>query len=73
MKNKNVMIKEDRISELPELVIENILLRLVSSKDRVRVSVLSKRWCALTASFPFFDFSSDEFVKGAYGVGISES
>ncbi|PWA54420.1 F-box domain, Leucine-rich repeat domain, L domain-like protein [Artemisia annua] len=68
MKNKNVMIKEDRISELPELVIENILLRLVSSKDRVRVSVLSKRWCALTASFPFFDFNCDEFVKGVYGT-----
>ncbi|GJS56449.1 F-box domain containing protein [Tanacetum coccineum] len=68
MKKKNVIIKEDRISELPELIVENILLRLVSSKDRVRVSVLSKRWCALTASFPFLDFNFDEFVKGVYGT-----
>ncbi|GKE78722.1 F-box domain containing protein [Tanacetum coccineum] len=67
-KKKNVIIKEDRISELPELIVENILLRLVSSKDRVRVSVLSKRWCALTASFPFLDFNFDEFVKGVYGT-----
>ncbi|GJT06077.1 F-box domain containing protein [Tanacetum coccineum] len=67
MKKENVIIK-DRISELPEFIIDKILLGLDSSKERVRVSVLSKRWCALTTSFPYMHFNFDEFVNGVYGT-----
>ncbi|GJY07867.1 F-box domain containing protein [Tanacetum coccineum] len=65
---ENIIIKEDatdRISELPDGIIENILLRLDKPKERVRVSVLSKKWFALTASLPvlkflYYDFVDDE-------------
>ncbi|GKE11281.1 F-box domain containing protein, partial [Tanacetum coccineum] len=46
----------DRISELPDGIIENILLRFDKPKERVRVSVLSKKWFALTASLPVLKF-----------------
>ncbi|GJS76755.1 F-box domain containing protein [Tanacetum coccineum] len=62
---KNKIIKEDatdRISELPECIIENILLRLDKPKERVRVSVLSKKWFALTASVPVLKFLFSDFV-----------
>ncbi|PWA81244.1 F-box domain, Leucine-rich repeat domain, L domain-like protein [Artemisia annua] len=63
---------EDRISELPEFIVDNILLRLDSSKDRVRVIALSKKWCALTASFPYLDFNFDEFRLGLYGTSYHD-
>ncbi|GKB04638.1 hypothetical protein Tco_0832833 [Tanacetum coccineum] len=47
---ENIIIKEDathRISELPDGIIENILLRLDKPKERVRVS--DEDWFALTA------------------------
>nr|GEW79658.1 hypothetical protein [Tanacetum cinerariifolium] len=62
---KNKIIQEDatdRISELPECIIENILLRLDKPKERVRVSVLSKKWFALTASVPVLKFLFSDFV-----------
>nr|GEZ41644.1 hypothetical protein [Tanacetum cinerariifolium] len=68
MKKENMIKKEDRISELPEFIIDYILLGLDSSKERVRVSVLSRRWRDLTNSFPYFHFNFDEFVKGLYGT-----
>ncbi|GJV15281.1 F-box domain containing protein [Tanacetum coccineum] len=52
----------DRISELPDGIIENILLRLDKPKERVRVSVLSKKWFALTASLPVLKFLFWDFV-----------
>ncbi|GKF65646.1 F-box domain containing protein, partial [Tanacetum coccineum] len=67
MKEENAkVIKEDtsdRISKLPECIIENILSRLDDPKARVRVSVLSKIWFALTASLPVLEFSSRDFWK----------
>ncbi|PWA81243.1 F-box domain, Leucine-rich repeat domain, L domain-like protein [Artemisia annua] len=66
MKKRNVKTKKDttdRISELPECIIENILLRLDHPKERVRVSVLSKKWFDLTASLPVLEFSSSDFWK----------
>ncbi|PWA48615.1 F-box domain, Leucine-rich repeat domain, L domain-like protein [Artemisia annua] len=62
---ENIIIKEDatdRISELPECIIENILLRLDKPKERVRVSVLSKKWFALTASLPVLKFLFSDFT-----------
>ncbi|GJS76751.1 F-box domain containing protein [Tanacetum coccineum] len=62
---ENIIIKEDatdRISELPDGIIENILLRLDKPKERVRVSVLSKKWFALTASLPVSKFLFWDFV-----------
>lgn len=68
MEEVNIIIKKDatdRISELPEGIIENILLRLYKPKELVRVSVLSKKWFALTASLPvlkfiFYNFANEE-------------
>ncbi|GJW52875.1 F-box domain containing protein [Tanacetum coccineum] len=62
---ENIIIKEDatdRISELPDGIIENILLRLDKPKERVQVSVLSKKWFALTASLPVLKFFFWDFV-----------
>ncbi|GJZ30418.1 F-box domain containing protein [Tanacetum coccineum] len=62
---ENIIIKEDatdRISELPDGIIENILLRLDKPKERVRVSVLSKKWFVLTASLPVLKFLFWDFV-----------
>ncbi|GJS56447.1 F-box domain containing protein, partial [Tanacetum coccineum] len=47
--------------EIPECIIENILLRLDHPKERVRVSVLSKKWFALTGSLPVLEFDSGDF------------
>lgn len=53
----------DLISELPEFIFHHILSYLDSPKDLVRCSVLSKKWFALTASFPILDFNFRNFVK----------
>ena len=62
---ENIIIKEDatdRISELPECIIENILLRLDKPKERVRVSVLSRKWFALSGSLPVLKFLFSDFT-----------
>ncbi|GJV15140.1 F-box domain containing protein, partial [Tanacetum coccineum] len=47
----------DRISMLPDSIVHHILSYLLDdAKSRVRMSVLSKRWFALTTSFPILYF-----------------
>ncbi|PWA96658.1 F-box domain, Leucine-rich repeat domain, L domain-like protein [Artemisia annua] len=47
----------DRISMLPEFIVHHIISYLWNDpKSRVRMSVLSKEWFALTASFPLLFF-----------------
>ncbi|KAI7734679.1 hypothetical protein M8C21_009097, partial [Ambrosia artemisiifolia] len=51
----------DRISQLPESVVHHILSFLKTPAHLVRMSVLSKTWFHLTASFPILDFSIGDF------------
>lgn len=59
----------DRISHLPEPIIHHIMsfldspeeFDLDSPADLVRLSVLSKKWFALTASFPILNFDIRKF------------
>nr|XP_043634507.1 uncharacterized protein LOC122605611 [Erigeron canadensis] len=57
-------IDDDRISELPDVIAHHILSFLVDSpKELIRTSVLSKKWLALTASFPILDFTFKSFNR----------
>ncbi|PWA46389.1 F-box domain, Leucine-rich repeat domain, L domain-like protein [Artemisia annua] len=47
--------------DLHEFILHYILSRLNSPKELVRVSVLSKNWLAVTASFPVLDFNFHKF------------
>ncbi|KAM0002355.1 putative leucine-rich repeat domain superfamily, F-box-like domain superfamily [Helianthus debilis subsp. tardiflorus] len=53
----------DRISQLPDFIVHHILSFLHGSPpaELVRMSVLSKTWFHLTASFPQLDFSIHKF------------
>ncbi|KAF5798540.1 putative leucine-rich repeat domain superfamily, F-box-like domain superfamily [Helianthus annuus] len=51
----------DRISELPESIIHHILSFCSVDGDLVRMSVLSKTWFHLTASFPVLNFYMGDF------------
>ncbi|XP_076887815.1 FBD-associated F-box protein At2g26860-like [Bidens hawaiensis] len=52
----------DRISQLPEFIIHEILSCINGSPtELVRMSVLSKTWFHLTASFPHLYFNMDDF------------
>ncbi|XP_076941876.1 putative F-box/LRR-repeat protein At3g58880 [Bidens hawaiensis] len=53
----------DRISELPDFIAHHILSFLNSPTELVRMSVLSKTWLHLTASFPVLYFSDDDFTS----------
>ncbi|XP_076930478.1 F-box/LRR-repeat protein 25-like [Bidens hawaiensis] len=53
----------DMISELPEFIVHHILSFLNSPNELVRMSVLSKAWLHLTASFPVLYFSEDDFTS----------
>ncbi|KAI7753608.1 hypothetical protein M8C21_000669, partial [Ambrosia artemisiifolia] len=58
----------DRISELPESIVHHILSSLNTldrscSTELVRMSVLSKTWFHLTASFPVLYFNIDDFTS----------
>ncbi|XP_035830830.1 putative F-box/LRR-repeat protein At3g58920 [Helianthus annuus] len=57
----------DRISELPEYIAHHILSFCNTSDappaELVRMSVLSKTWFHLTASFPILNFKIDNFVS----------
>ncbi|KAK9071470.1 hypothetical protein SSX86_010039 [Deinandra increscens subsp. villosa] len=59
---------KDRISELPESIVHHILSFLNNLNappvELVRMSVLSKTWFNLTASFPILYFSTDDFKSG---------
>ncbi|XP_058180863.1 putative FBD-associated F-box protein At5g22720 isoform X3 [Rhododendron vialii] len=51
----------DRISELPDPIIQHILSFLRCPKDVTRTSVLSKKWRSTYASFLSFDFDQKRF------------
>ncbi|PWA41227.1 F-box domain, Leucine-rich repeat domain, L domain-like protein [Artemisia annua] len=53
----------DRISQVPEFIIHHIMSFLKSPKERVRMSVLSKNWFVITASFPILDFDIEKFER----------
>ncbi|CAN0892366.1 F-box/FBD/LRR-repeat protein At5g53840 [Linum grandiflorum] len=53
--------QEDRISDLPDVVIHDILGRLKSTKEPAKLAILSKRWNHLWRSYPVFDLYQFEF------------
>lgn len=61
----------DEISELPDLVIHRILSSLRCSKDVARITVLSKKWRSIWASFISFDFDQKKF-KASEGYHIDK-
>ncbi|GJR63670.1 F-box domain containing protein [Tanacetum coccineum] len=61
---ENTIDTTDRISMLPDSIVHHILSYLLDDpKSRVRMSVLSKGWFALTESFPILHFN-------LYGAGF---
>uniref|UniRef100_A0A0E0KRK8 F-box domain-containing protein n=1 Tax=Oryza punctata TaxID=4537 RepID=A0A0E0KRK8_ORYPU len=62
---------EDRLSELPDCLLHDILA-LVGSRQAVRTSVLSRRWRDLWRSAPCVDIDQREFRR-ACGEGEEES
>lgn len=53
----------DRISELPEPLIQEIL-SFLSAKEIMATSILSKKWYHFWASFPFLKFNESQFGVG---------
>ncbi|CAN0928266.1 F-box/FBD/LRR-repeat protein At1g16930 [Linum grandiflorum] len=53
----------DRLSNLPDEVIHDILARLKSSKQPARLAILSKRWNRLWRSYPAIDFNYNEYER----------
>ncbi|MFS7955093.1 putative leucine-rich repeat domain superfamily, F-box-like domain superfamily [Helianthus anomalus] len=54
----------DRISQLPDFILHHILSCIDSwdyPAELLRMSVLSRNWFHLTASFPILDFYIDQF------------
>lgn len=60
--NVSASVGDDRISELPEFIIHQILSGL-STKEVARTSVLSKRWYHFKASYPILDFRICDFTR----------
>ncbi|KAI7737870.1 hypothetical protein M8C21_000965 [Ambrosia artemisiifolia] len=55
----------DRISHLPDSILHHILAFANTPADLIRMSVLSKTWFHLTASFPILDFNIHRFTSRA--------
>ncbi|CAN1176165.1 F-box/LRR-repeat protein 25 [Linum perenne] len=55
--------QEDRISNLPDVVIHDILSRLPSSKQPAKLAMLSERWAHIWRSYPIIDFDSCEWTR----------
>ncbi|GJY00461.1 F-box/FBD/LRR-repeat protein isoform X1 [Tanacetum coccineum] len=59
----------DEISDMPDLIIHNILSFLRCPKDVARITVLSKKWRSIWASFISFDFDQKKFkASGGYHI-----
>ncbi|GJS96695.1 F-box domain containing protein [Tanacetum coccineum] len=59
-KMENMIDTTDRISTLPDFIVHHILSYLLDDyESRVRMSVVSKKWFALTTSFPLLYFHLD--------------
>jgi hypothetical protein len=54
--------KIDRISELPDPILEHIL-SFIPTKQTLQLSILSKRWQRVWALFPVPDFGQHLFVN----------
>nr|XP_043636770.1 F-box/LRR-repeat protein 25-like [Erigeron canadensis] len=55
--------KEDRISSLPDLILDEILSRLDSTKYAIRTGTLSKRWQHLWLSASSLSFADHHMMK----------
>ncbi|CAA7022939.1 unnamed protein product [Microthlaspi erraticum] len=60
--NQNNVMRRDRISELPDDLIAQILVRL-PIRDSIRTSVLSKRWEFLWLKVPVLDLNAFDFSR----------
>ncbi|CAN1754164.1 F-box/FBD/LRR-repeat protein At5g53840 [Linum perenne] len=52
--------EDDRISELPDEIIHDILERLQSPMEAVKSSLLSRRWIHIWRSYPILEFHCPE-------------
>ncbi|XP_065869878.1 putative F-box/LRR-repeat protein At3g18150 isoform X2 [Euphorbia lathyris] len=55
--------KQDRISDLPDSLIQHILSFLPSTKQAIQTGVLSKRWQKQWTEVPVLIFNSDGLIK----------
>ncbi|CAN1311538.1 Putative F-box protein At2g39415 [Linum perenne] len=62
-KMKNASSNVDRISELPDGIIHQILLDLDSYRLAARTSILSRRWLHLWRSYPVFEYDYNQTPK----------
>jgi hypothetical protein len=53
---------EDRLSNLPKIILHNILSRL-PEEDAARTSVLSKAWLEIWYTFPYLSFCDSHFIE----------
>ncbi|EAZ40224.1 hypothetical protein OsJ_24669 [Oryza sativa Japonica Group] len=61
----------DRISHLPEELIQNILVRLPSVDAAARTSVLSRRWRRVWTRLPSLSFQCDSEKPGAIDAALA--
>ncbi|CAN1266417.1 F-box/LRR-repeat protein 25 [Linum perenne] len=50
----------DRISELPDEIVHEILDRLKNPRLRAKLSLLSRRWMQIWLSYPILEFHGDK-------------
>ena len=55
--------KDDKISDLPDCLLLEILSRLPSPKDAIRACTLSKRWIHLWPTLPNFIFNNNMTIR----------
>ncbi|CAN0892768.1 Putative F-box/LRR-repeat protein At3g28410 [Linum grandiflorum] len=55
---------KDRISNLPDEIIHEILYRLRAPKQQAQLAILSNRWSHIWRSFPVLDFNLGEWPIG---------
>ncbi|XP_065872554.1 F-box/LRR-repeat protein 25-like [Euphorbia lathyris] len=65
--------KEDRISDLPDSLIELILSFLPSTKQAIQTGILSKRWQNQWTSVPVLIFYSSDNYSGDFGTFIDKT